>query len=99
MSFRTKQILAQVGWMIACLLSAGVLYMELAHGQMPEGVEPRTAAVECTADLCIIAKADLMSIFAANDKMAKTLEDPPKCATLEPEPKKPAFKYKIERES
>lgn len=58
--------------------------------KLPDGLKEFEADVACSQDLCVLPRDQFLAIAAANRKMQDAIEQrgAPKCATVEPEPKK-----------
>jgi hypothetical protein len=57
--------------------------------ELPPGMGDGVVFSDCGDQVCVIPKRHLDALIAANRKMEEALrKEPPKCATLEVEPKK-----------
>lgn len=85
--------LTRMFFMALAVVMVVLLYMVVspARAEIPEGVQPTEIDIDCGDFMCVVPKDQLHAVFSANRKMAAALADkpPPKCGTLEVEPKTP----------
>lgn len=99
MKVDSVECLKCAGTVVLVLLAAFLLWLfttPVRAGELPEGLKEFEADVACSADLCVLPRNQFLAIVGANRKMQEAIEaretQTPKCATIEPEPKKEPVK-------